>query len=158
MAQDIFSREVTFGGAFSADGASLAFDEFGAGLLAQSVQWQYQQNVTRLYEVASSDVYLVAGRTQGQATVQRVMGPAALAEAFYETYGDVCNADTNTLTFTAQANCASGGDTGDTVTIVMNSVVIVGYGGAVTAQDMVVNESLTLLFLWLTYGVAAPAP
>lgn len=153
MATDIFSRTVSYGGAFSADGATLTFSQFGAGLLAQSIQWQYQQNVTRLYEVASSAIYLVAGRTQGQAGVQRVMGPTALAESFYTTYGDVCNADTNTLTFVTQTGC-SGSSTDDTVTITLNGVVIVSYGGAVSAQDMVVNETLALLFLWLTYAVA----
>jgi len=152
MATDIFSREVALGGVFSADGAVLSFDQLEAGLLAQSVTWQYQQNITRLYEISSSDVYLVAGRTQGQASVARVMGPTALAEAFYETYGDVCNADTNTLTFSAQTDCS--GDTGgDTVTITMNHVVIQSYGGGVQAQDMVVNEQLGLLFLYLTYEV-----
>jgi len=156
MATDIFSREVSFGGAFSADGADLTFSNFSAGLLAQQIQWQYQQNVTRLYEVASPDIYLVAGRTQGQATIQRVMGPTALAAAFYETYGNVCNAATNTMTFTFQANCENGGDTGDTVTITLNGCVIVGVGGAVTAQDMVVNESITMLFLWMTYASASP--
>jgi hypothetical protein len=149
--QDIFTRDVSLGGVFTADGATLSFDQMTAGLLAQSVQWQYQQNITRLYEIASSDVYLVAGRTQGQATVARVIGPTALAEAFYTTYGDVCNAATNTLEFSAEAGCP--GDTNDTVTITLNNIVIQSYGGAVAAQDMVVNEQLSMLFLSLDYTV-----
>jgi len=158
MATDIFSREVSFGGAFSADGASLTFSNFGQGLLAQQVQWQYQQNVTRLYEVASPDIWLVAGRTQGQATVQRVMGPSSLAASFYETYGNVCNTASNTITFTFTAACDAADTGGDTVTVTLNGVVIVGVGGAVTAQDMVVNESITMLFLWMTYDDGQGGP
>lgn len=153
MATDIFSRDVTLGGVFSADGSSITFGAFSAGMLAQSIQWQYQQNITRLYEVASSDIYLVAGRTQGQASIARVLGPSALAASFYTTYGDVCNAASNTMVFTADAACGSG-SSGNTITVTLNGVVITSYGGSVAAQDMVVNESLNLLFLWLTYAVA----
>ena len=63
MATDMFSNSVTFGGAFNADGASISFDSKYTGLLVQSLQWGYQQNITRLYDVTSTDIVLVSGRT-----------------------------------------------------------------------------------------------
>lgn len=152
MATDMFSNSVTFGGAFSANGASITFDSKYTGLLVQSLQWQYQQNITRLYDVTSTDVVLVSGRTQGQGAMTRVMGPAALAAAFFLKYGNVCYADTNTLTVEAEAECGQDGGN-DTVSLVMNGVVINSYGGSISSQDMVVNEQLAFLFLWLTYTV-----
>lgn len=162
MAADIFSRNVDFGGVFSADGATLTFSgdsstPFGSGMLVQNVQWQYQQNVTRLYEVSSDNVFLVAGRTQGQASIQRVLGPTALQEAFYTQYGDVCNIETNDMIFAARTDCSAEDDSsyGETITITLKFTVIVQIGGAIASQDMVINESLAMLFLYMTYDVTA---
>ena len=148
MPQDVFSRQVNFGGSFSADGARVTFGNFNAGLLVQQIQWQYQQNITRIYEVGSDDIYLVAGRTQGQTTVQRILGPRALALEFYTQFGDVCNAQQNHIQFSLQAGCA-GGD-GARQRISMRHCVIQQMGGAVAAQDMIINETINLMFLWLT--------
>jgi hypothetical protein len=166
MATDLFSRQVSFGGVFSADAAAISFsadgvDAFDTGMLVQNVQWQYQQNVTRLYEISGAGtagkVYVVAGRTQGQASVQRVLGPAGLTEDFYDNFGDVCNIASNNITFSARADCSdpNDGTYGQQLDVDMNYCVLVRVAGAVSAQDMVVNESLGLLFLWLTYEVTA---
>lgn len=147
--QDLFSRDVSLGGVFAADAATLSFDQMTAGLLTQQITWTYQQDVKRVYEVASSDIYLVAGRTQGTSEIDRIMGPTGLSEAFYTTYGDVCNAATNTLEFSAEVGCE--GDDNESITITLNNIVIIGYAGGVGAQDMVVNEKLSMIFLSLDY-------
>ena len=127
------------------------------------------QAVQRIYEIGSNSVFLVAGRTQGQASIHRVMGPNAVAIAFYATFGNVCNASTNNINFTAQARCGTGnittGDYGPTqslgssntgsgagVNIGLYSCVIQSYGGGIQAQEMVVNEQIQLLYLYLVYG------
>jgi hypothetical protein len=149
MATDVFSRDVSYGGAFSADGAAVTFTNFGAGLLVQNISYVYQQAITRLYEVGSSDIYLVAGRTQGQVTLARVLGPSVLMPAFYTQYGNVCNAAGNSLTFTAQMGCGSQGG-GQVQTVGINHAVISQLGGSVSAQDMVINETLAMMFLYMT--------
>jgi hypothetical protein len=151
MAADVFSRTVGWGGAFSADGAVISLTGCtGIGLLAQNISWQYMQNIQRLYEIGSTLVYLVAGRTQGQAGIQRVMGPAALTSGFYTQYGNVCNASSNTMTFSATANCGSAG--GANTSIGLNCCVIQSYGGSVQAENMIVNEQIQLLYLYLTHS------
>lgn len=152
MATDMFSNTVEFGGAFSADGATISFDSKYTGLLVQTLQWGYMQQVTRLYDVTSTDIVLVSGRTQGQGSMNRVMGPSALTASFFTKYGNVCYADTNTLTVSTQAECGQNSPN-DTVTLVMNGVVLNSYGGAVSAQDMVVNEQIGFVFLWMTYSI-----
>jgi len=147
MALDIFSRDVNYGGSFSADGASVQFAGFGAGFLIQSLQWTYQQNVTRLYEVGSPDIYLVAGRTQGNVSMKRVLGPTSIATAFYQQYGNVCGAGQNSLSFTMETGC--GGQQAGTQTIDIRHVVITQLGGAVSAQDMVIHETLAMMFLFM---------
>ena len=146
---DVFSRDVSYGGAFSADGAKMTFAGFAAGLLIQQVQWQYQQNISRLYEVGSADVYLVAGRTQGQVSLSRVLGPMAIMPTFYTQYGNVCNAAGNLLSFSGQAGCG-GVASGTPMTIGINHVVIQQLGGSVQSADMVINETLAMMFLFMT--------
>jgi hypothetical protein len=47
---------------------------------------------------------------------------------------------------------------GDEITITLAHTVIVQVGGAIAAQDMVINESLAILFLYMTYDVESTAP
>ena len=151
MATDVFSREVAYGGAFSADGASVSFTDFGEGMLVQSISYVYQQAISRIYEVGSAKVFLVAGRTQGRVTLARVLGPTALLPAFYIQYGDVCNAADNSMLFTAAMGCGAGAG-GETQSINIRHVVIAQLGGSISAQDMIINESLQLMFLYMTIG------
>jgi len=151
MATDIFSRDVSYGGSFSADGAAVTFANFGPGMLVQNINYVYQQSITRLYEVGSPRIYLVAGRTQGQVTFARVMGPVALTQGFYQTFGNVCNAAGNSLAFSAQMGCGTQGG-GATYTIGLNHCVISQLGGSVSAQDMVINETVAMMFLFMQAG------
>lgn len=147
MSQDVFSREVTYGGAFSADAARITFADFGAGLLVQNLNYQYQQAVSRIYEVGSSDIYLVAGRTQGTVAMNRVVGPKKILPEFYTQYGDVCNAGNNNVKFAASTGC--GGAISTRQVIDIRHAIITALGGAVNSNDMIINESLTMMFLYL---------
>jgi hypothetical protein len=147
MAQDIYSREVSYGGAFSADGAIVQFAGFGAGFLMQSLEWTYQQSIARLYELGSADIYLVAGRTQGNVKMTRVLGPVTIMPAFYQQYGNVCNAGQNILSFTMETGC--GGATASAQTIDIRHAVITAIAGSVTAEQMVINETLAMMFLFM---------
>ena len=156
MATDVYNRTVSWGGAFSADGAVITFGgNMGAGMLAQSINWSYVQNVQRIYEIGSNSVWLIAGRTQGTAGINRIMGPAGLAKSFYNKFGDVCQASGNSVTFSALAQCgvtAQGSGGSQSVAITLGNCVIQSYGGGVQAEQMVVNEQIAMMFIYLTYG------
>jgi hypothetical protein len=145
---DVFRNAVSrFSGAFAGDGARLHFQGVGdAGFLVQNLSFQYSQNVTRLYEVGRRDIYYVSGRTAGQLTLSRVVGPRTLLSQFYETYGDVCNALTNTMTFSMRNRC-------DDVSAkyVAKFCVIVSISVNVAAGDMVIGEQSSSMFSSLEY-------
>lgn len=154
---DIFNRNTdTFGGSFAADQAKLTFPAISgggadAGLLVQNLSMQYMQNVTRLYEVGSAAIYYVGGRTQGQASVSRVVGPRTIAAAFYQTYGDVCNAGSNILHFAMQTGCP--GNTGfSQAAYTARYAVITAVGVAVESQQVLINENLAMMFASFYYG------
>lgn len=155
---DIFSRAgQDFMGSFASDAARVAFagggtdGVVGVGLLTQSLSCNYTQAITRLYEIGTNFTYLVAGRTQGQISLGRVLGPRPVQAAFYAKYGNVCNAATNNLNFEATAGCNGVGATG-TFTFGIKNAVINSIGFSVAAQDMVINEQLAMMFVSLELG------
>jgi hypothetical protein len=167
MAKDIFSREGTqFGGAFAADGGLISFaigagggapsssltrSAGGVGLLMQDLSFNYQQAVTRIYELGTAKTFYVAGRAQGQATCGRILGPRGVQTAFYGKYGDVCSPD-NILDFSADTSCDRPASTPATPTdqrayrFHMTGVVITSIGITVRANDMIINEQLQMFF------------
>lgn len=141
---------------FSADSAMLTFTGGVDPALIQNINFNYSQNVTRLYEVGGSGAgkkqrtYYVGGRTQGQAGIARVVGPKTSMANFYKTYGDVCAAKNNSIEVSFQAGCAAGGQGAYTLA----GVVITNIGFAVQAMDMVFNENSALQFVDLDYAGA----
>jgi len=132
------------------------------GLLIQRLAMTYTQQVTRLYEVGRSAIYYVGGRTSGDAGIDRVVGPRSISNAFYATYGDMCQARSNTLDFTILAGCGESGTPQTAVNFGQGFVsytchfcVITTVGVNVAAADMIINESIRIMFSSLLYTTSA---
>jgi len=171
---DVYSRQKTgFGGSFASDLAAMSISGSTTQLgIVQNFQMQFAQQIARIYDVsnggtAGSDggfvpVFYVGGRTQGNATIARVLGPqsGALCD-FYEMMGNVCSPQD--LQFTFQGGCGSQGTTGSptkklplanavgtepfsSVKYTIEAAVMTNMGVSVGSQDMIVNENITLMF------------
>jgi hypothetical protein len=170
-----------FGGAFSADAAQIAFsfsnpsstfvERGGVGLLTQQLNFNYQQQITRLYEIGSQRTFYVAGRPQGQAMLARIAGPREVTLAFYYKFGNVCCAKDNVLQFRAAAMCTPLGsgttteadvnalttaasllgnyNSGTNLDLKMTGVVITSVGFTVQSENMVINEQVQCMFVSL---------
>jgi hypothetical protein len=150
---DIFGRApLQFKGAFAADAAAINFGTgdpafgSGVGLVTQSLQVSYQQPITRLYEVGTQYTYYVAGRPQGQINMARILGPGVVSTAFYQVFGNVCNADANHLTFDVATGCNTVGSNKGAMYFLANNVLLQSMGLSVAAQDMIINEQLSMFF------------
>jgi hypothetical protein len=160
---DLFGRLTdAFGGAFAADAAKVTFAadpgilgtaaggkggaNGGVGMLTQQLSFNYQQQVTRIYEIGTNASFYVAGRTQGSLTIGRVIGPRPIALAFYQKYGSVCNAATNHLDIEMATGCKKPGDFNQAYSFTMKFCVIVSIGVSVASQDMMINEQLQVMF------------
>jgi hypothetical protein len=153
----IFQRENTkVNGVFTSDRAKLQFGGGVSGVLVQGVNFNYNQMVTRLYEVGAEDgeftnIYLVGGRTQGQAGLNRVVGPKATIVKMYEVYGNICNACRNTMALQLnEVDCCANQQAALTYTI--KYVVLVQVGVSIQAMDMLINEVSQLMFSGLDYS------
>ncbi len=154
MSNDIFGRRaLEFGGAFAADAARIDLNlECGAqlasaGLITQQLNIQYQQPITRLYEVGTQKTYYVAGRPQGQASIARVLGPGVVMAELYSCLGDVCNADQNDLCLCIQSGCIDEEDPDfSAMQLGLKNVVLQSLGFSIQAMDMMINEQMSLFF------------
>ena len=149
MAQDIFAREVDLGDPLSADAVRLVFPTIGTeGMLMVQASFQYQQNVTRLWEVGSAKTYFFAGRTEGQITAKRVIGNSNAALGFVAQFGNVCNMAKNSLALVLKAGCGSANGT-TRGTLQAEGVVIKSVAYSITAQEMLINEEISMLFAYM---------
>ncbi len=138
---DIFNREASIGEPFSADDSELLFVGGDAQtMIVQNLTVNYRQNITRLWEIGSDKQYFVSGHQEGDATMARVVGPKPVAGEFMAQYGDVCNIQSNHITFVVKGDCSTKGGR-----IKITGVVITQVSYSMRAQDMVINEQVSML-------------
>jgi hypothetical protein len=164
----VYERQKTgFAGSFASDIAAMTLAGTTQPLgIVQNVQLQFAQQIARIYDVGNQGgggnvpVFYVGGRTQGQATIARVLGPqsGALCD-FYAVIGNVCTPQDlqftfaggclgeagGTTSFTA-INSATGNSTFNSMTYSAIACVMTNLGVTVASQDMIVNENISLMF------------
>jgi len=168
----IYERQRSgWGGSFASDIAAMTLAGSGTPLgIVQNAQLQFAQQIARIYDVGNSGggaaggivpVFYVGGRTQGQATIARVLGPQSGALCtFYNQMGNVCSPQD--LQFSFAGGCVSSGGPKPTqqspisaavgpanysaVMYVATGCVMTNLGVSVASQDMIVNENISLMF------------
>ncbi len=144
--------------AFSADTVSLQVGDIGGDghdLIVQNLRVQYTQQVSKIYDLSSqqdsgADAYYVAGRAEGQASMQKVIGPTTALKSFYEEYGDPCkvagpDGTQKNISLTGKFGCTAG-NTGDETKITLVQPIVVSFGMAVAANDVLITEDTGLIF------------
>jgi hypothetical protein len=165
MATDVYGRQDDIlAGVMSADMVSVSFaavpgtgggtggqDLAEAGMLMQALQLQYSQQFTMLFELNSAKVFYVTGRPSGQAVANRIVGVKAIQRAFYNRFGNVCNARGNTMRFASKAGaiCDDGDGTpgaSPALDYTTKYNVLTSLSISVESQRMLIGENLTLAF------------
>lgn len=123
------------------------------GAIVQQAQWSIERTVNMLYEVGTQNVYYVGDRRRGTAQFNRVVGGARDFKAIVSAYGDLCNANTNTLGLVAGAQGAAVGacNAAGSVTYNLLGVTLQNLGASVTANDIIVTESMSFMFVDMEY-------
>jgi hypothetical protein len=165
---DIFANtNLSFGGAFSAARGIISMGTLN-GILMQNLNINYQQNITRIYELgnlgALMNVYYIGGRSSGTASVAHILGPNVQLAAFYSQFSDVCQANNNSLQIglgggtcsfsgatTALPAPAALGATPASFSYTAQYCVLMSVGLAVSANDIVINSQSQIMFSNLAY-------
>lgn len=151
---DIFGRANSgFGGAFTSALAQLNISGDGTAiskLLITNLQANYNQPISRVYEIASDKTYFIVGRPDGNGNIGAVFGPKKFSQAAYATLADPCKTNNLELKAEGAAACDAVGNPvnqgwGRRIT----HVVLQSLGFQVNAQDMLINENLGFQFATL---------
>ena len=140
---DIFGRSVNYGGGFKGDDAVISISGVSAGALVQSLSFEYGQAMTRIWDLTSSSVFIVAGRAEGNWSIARIVGPGGFMRALVAM--DVC--DPGTVSFSAGKGFC---DASDNTTYNLNHVVTTGVRSEVTTETMMMQEAVGGIFLSLS--------
>ena len=119
------------------------------GALVQQAQITCERTVNMIYEIGSSKVYYVGDRRRGTAQFSRVVGGSASFKAMISQFGDICKATNNHINM--EVGSSSCGGTKGTVNYRLLSATLNSLGASVTAQDIVVTESMGFMFVDLEY-------
>jgi hypothetical protein len=157
------TKDQTIGGAFTAENCTL--DLGGTtGAIVQRVQFNIERPINFVYEIspensAGQNVYYIGGRRRGQATFERVVGGSGTFKAFIDNYGPLCAAKGADIILKAKGGCAIGGSSplanSKTITYTLKVPKITALGGSVSAQDIIIMETVQMVFLELKYEETA---
>ena len=119
------------------------------GALVQQAQLTCERTVNMIYEIGSSKVYYVGDRRRGTAQFSRVVGGSSTFKNMISQFGDICKATNNHIDMKVGAT-SCGGTKGE-MNYKMMSATLNSLGASVTAQDIVVTESMGFMFVDLEY-------
>ena len=141
-------------GVFSSQKAGItAGGTVDLGVVSQ-VQINYSQNVSRIFDLNRAGIggggkvpmYYVGGRSEGRATLGRIVGPKGSGCGFYTNYGDLCNIQPN-LQLTFKGSGASiVGCKGKSTKYTMTRPLAISIGISQNAQDTIINENVQFMF------------
>jgi hypothetical protein len=153
-------------GVFSSEDSILTFsDQSGGdprsalGLLVQSWNLNYQQQVVEIFELGSSNLYWVKGRPQGNGTFGRVVGPAVngqgTSKLLPEDAYDICaggaavSLTVGSKLCNVQNDQAGRADVTAGFTIKVDGLVVTALGFTASVQDTRIQESINFRFTFL---------
>lgn len=148
------------GGAIKAEHVKLSGTGFasGTGAVVQQLQIQFERSMNMLYEIGSQNVYYVGDRRRGTIQGSRIVAGSGDFKTMIATYGDMCKAHENDMEIRAEADLCAVAGRGVLLPNVANvnynckGVVLVNIGASVTAQDIVITESVGFQFVELEYA------
>jgi hypothetical protein len=145
----------TPGGAFTAENCVLTGSGLGDGAVVQRVNFSIERPINFIYEISggnAQNVYYVGGRRRGQAQFERVVGGANAFTNFINNYGPLCENKGADIVLNAKGGCSlNGGNLSQSVTYTLITPRLTTVGASVSAQDIVIMESVGLVFLDLDY-------
>lgn len=128
------------------------------GLLVQRMQMQFSQEMTFVYDLTDPQaVYYVAGRSEGNATLEKVVGDNSAMGAFFAAYGDVCSLARPPIVISGTAGCARTQSTNFVSTALpsaqattnkfkLHNPIIQVYGLSMQVEEGVIRDNVQLRF------------
>lgn len=132
-----------------------------SGAIVQQAEWTLERTINTMYEIGSNKMYYVGDRRRGQARFNRVVGGTQNFRQMVTTFGDLCKAASNSMTLSAGSSvCRSAGGPvngtdvggGGEIAYTLQGVTLQSLGASVSANDIVITESMGFMFVDMLYG------
>lgn len=144
---DIFNRSLSYAGSFRPEGTTITFSGSvgtGSRAIVRNINVNYNQAISRIWDLGSGNVFFVAGQTNGTWG----MGTVAGVSGGFEIYGEICLPSTITLDgdvgiCNVSAVYVSGGS------FTLHETILTQVGITAQAEDMIINMGVGGTFLYL---------
>jgi hypothetical protein len=137
--ESVFSNEESY---FTMSGM-----EDATGMLVQSWQANYQQQVQELFEIGTQALYWVKGRPVGQGTLGRVVGKKGNPLFFPDEGYDICEGGVK-LDINAKSGVCDNAGAG--IKISMDGCIVTNIGFSMQVQDTFLRENVGWRFAWMS--------
>ena len=154
MANDIYGSTKQLAGTFKGTVATLTIASADAALtgsLVQNLSFNYNRQVTRLFEIGSENQYFIIGSSEGQGQIGSILGPSNIVVEVLNRLGDACKASENVVAFLARSEfCAGRRSTNVGLRVVCYGALLTGVNVGITAQDFLVQQGGQFMFTAMT--------
>jgi hypothetical protein len=116
------------------------------GALVQAINLSYMRQITRVYEIGSLNQYFIEGHVEGQAQLQRIVGPQGLVDQLTRNLADICTATSRVISLSAVNNTCTSKDGG---TITLESPVVTNFTLGSQVANFVIDSSIAVTFTGL---------
>ena len=151
MAADVFGSTKKLSGAIQ--GASVVMtiadsEAAVAGAMVQSVSLQYSRQISRVFELGSENMYYNIGNSEGQGTIQTIVGPASIISGALAKLSDPCKAAEHIVKFKGSNGiCGSdAGGGGGGVDVTAKGALLQSTSIQLNAQDFMMQSGGQFMF------------
>lgn len=112
--------------------------------VAQQFQFTLTRNLNLLFEIGTTKTYYVGNRRQGQGQLNRVVAGAQNFTSAMQKLGNMCDPQ--------DVQLAGWGCKGGSVIYTLKKATATSLGASVTAQDVIITESIGIMFIDIDYS------
>lgn len=112
--------------------------------VAQQFQFTLTRNLNLLFEIGTTKTYYVGNRRQGQGQLNRVVAGAQNFTSAMQKLGNMCDP--------VDVGLAGWGCKGSPVMYILKKATATSLGASVTAQDVIITESIGIMFIDIDYS------
>lgn len=148
MATSVYTGGQKFAGAFKAGDLTMEIGGVSiAGAMVQNIQYQFNQQLNQFFELGSPSVFYVAGRAQGNLTINKLAAAKGLGIKILE-FNDVCKPkDIGFSSTSGGCGAEPGTELGGNYNVTFKQCVLVGLTGSADAQSVVITHGISMQFV-----------
>lgn len=150
MAADVFGSTKKLSGAIQGASVVMTIADSAAavaGAMVQSVSLQYSRQISRIFELGSENMYYNIGNSEGQGTIQTIVGPASIISGALAKLSDACKAAEHIVKFSGSNEiCGTTAGGNGKVDVTAKGALLQSTSIQLNAQDFMMQSGGQFMF------------